>query len=183
MGMSKIDLNNTKHEAEKQSFLSASAPSSGFYHRFFRVLVGVAMFLVALYATFTSALMVLFTVFASSSSKYSPSLEDHIMTGLWVVVLLGALLSLVAAIKIIFKSNPSAKDFPTTLCTILNITAVTLYGSYFLPTAASPEEKIIGLVILAAMSLLYLGSATMIIVLSRRQPSATSVSSAPHLVE
>ena len=167
----------------KNDFFAISPPSLNFYHRFFRVLVGIAMMLVAIYTACASILMLIFAALVFSSPKYSPSFEDTLMIVLWVAWVPCAVISLVAGYKSIVTTSHTSRYAFTTICAVINVSAVILYWNRFPSTTSSSNDSLLTGLLLTFISLLYLCSAVAIIVFSRKQPSTTPVNPSAHLLK
>lgn len=156
------------------SFLSGSLPPLSFYHRFLRVLLGIAMILLALYSVAASFSLLFFaTIFSDLASKSPFTVADAIIIVILLLVIAGAIFSVIAATKVIRKSPINARDTLTTAYAVLNILALIFHWNRF-STFDSHNEGA-RLALLMASGLLYLGSALAIILFSRRQGSATSI--------
>lgn len=158
-------------------------PPASFYHRFLRVLLGVAMFVAASYTAVQSAILAIAVLFFSSlfSSKYPLQIEDLFIIIPFLIALAGAILSLLAAHRIVrYSAHPV--DRITTMYAVMNALAVIFYWNRLVVSFSSSNE-ILHLAIAAIAGLVYLGSALAIIRVSRRLDGTTSANSSSHLIK
>lgn len=142
------------------------------------------MFVAASYTAVQSAILAIAVPFFSSlfSSKYPLQIEDLFIIIPFLIALAGAILSLLAAHRIVFRYSAHPVDRITTMYAVMNALAVIFYWNRLVVSFSSSNE-ILHLVIAAIAGLVYLGSALAIIRVSRRLDDTTSANSSSHLIK